>query len=198
MNTIKALGYASLSSIALTLLTPVSSIAEVEQTTVSTGSGSHSLVQRVSHSLAGAQSYTSGAPSGYKWGRKVEQRETDAQWAESRSVRGSYKWGNTSATAPEAQSFAGNASYQWGVRNYAEQAGYKWRLSNFAKQTGYKWRLSNFAQQAGYKWRLSNFAEQAGYKWRLSSFAEQAGYKWRLSSFAEQAGYKWRLSSLVK
>ena len=167
MNTIKSLGCATISSIALTFLTPAISVAEVEQTTVSTGSGSHSLVQRVSHSLAGAQSYTSGSPSGYKWGRKVEQRETDAQWAESRSVRGSYKWGNTSATAPETQSYAGNASYEWGVRNYAEQAGYKWGLLNYASQSGYKWGLLNYASQSGYKWGLLNYANQSGYKWGL-------------------------------
>lgn len=146
MNTIKTLGYAGASTIAMALMAPSISLADVSQ--ASTGDGS-SLVHRVSHSLAGSQSYTTDGPSGYKWGRKAEQSESKATWAEATAGRSGYKWGDASVAEPEAQAFAGNSSYQWGVRGFAEQTGYKWGLNSFADQTGYKWGLNSFAKQTG-------------------------------------------------
>ena len=121
MNTIKTLGYASVSTIAMALMAPSMSIADVSQ--ASQGEAGN-LVHRVSHSLAGNESYTTSGPSGYKWGRKAEQSESKAAWTESTAARSGYKWGDSSVSEPEAQSFAGNSSYKWGVRSFAEQSGY--------------------------------------------------------------------------
>ena len=139
MKTIKTLGYAGVGSIAMAFMAPTIGFADASQASNADGS---SLVHRVSHSLAGNENYTTNGPSGYKWGRKAEQTETKAAWAESSTGRSGYKWGDASIAEPEAQAFAGNSSYEWGVRSYAEQAGYRWGLNNFSEQTGYRWGLN--------------------------------------------------------
>jgi hypothetical protein len=154
MKTLKTLVSTCASITAMALLTPAVSMAEVNQTAAPSSTGAHSLVHRVSHSLADSESYTSNGPSGYKWGRKIDQDNPRAEWAETTATRGSYKWGNSSAAKPAAQAYAGTTSYQWGVRSYAEQAGYRWGLKNLADQTGYRWGLKNFADQTGYRWGL--------------------------------------------
>ena len=166
MKTIKTLGYASISGMALALLTPSLSFAEMSEPGAS--GQSSSLVHRVSHSLAGSETYTSSGPSGYKWGRKAEEAERKSTWAADSTPRSGYKWGEPSVTKPEAQTFASTSSYEWGVRNFAEQAGYRWGLNSFAEQTGYRWGLNNFAEQTGYRWGLNSFAEQTGYRWGLN------------------------------
>ena len=125
-------------SIAIALLTPSISFADTNQTNASSGTSSHSLVHRVSHSLADSESYTTSGQSGYKWGHKAERTDSRASWAESTPTRTGYKWRDTTATGHESQAFAGTASYDWGVRSYAEQAGYRWGVRNFANQAGYQ------------------------------------------------------------
>ena len=144
MKTTKSLGYASAGTLAMALLAiPSLSIAESGEATTS----SHSLVHKVSHSLADSQSYTSGGNSGYKWGRKAEQTQTNADWAMQDNSRSGYKWGQSDDTSPASQAYANSASYQWGVKSYSEQAGYRWGLKSYADQTGYRWGLKSFADQ---------------------------------------------------
>ena len=151
MKTTKTLGYAGAASIAIAMMAPSLSFADAGQVAKASGASSHSLVHRVTHSLAGSESYTSTSQGGYKWGRKAEQPESNAKWAGSTSTRSGYKWGDSAASEPaEAQSFAGASSYDWGVQNFAEQSGYKWGLRNLADQTGYKWGLRNSADQTSY------------------------------------------------
>ena len=131
MKTNKSLGYASAGTLALALLAGSSlSIAETGQSASNNGANSHSLVHKVSHSLADTQNYTSSGTSGYKWGRKSEQDNANAEWASTTPARSGYKWGNSSTAEPAAQSYAGSASYEWGVKSYADQTGYKWGLKN--------------------------------------------------------------------
>jgi hypothetical protein len=147
MKTIKTLGYAGVSSIAMALMAPSLSLADVSQ---SSKGDAGNLVHRVTHSLAGNESYTTNGPSGYKWGRKAEQSNSKATWAESTAGRSGYKWGDATVTEPEAQAFAGNSSYQWGVRSFAEQAGYRWGVNSYADQTGYRWGVNSYADQTSY------------------------------------------------
>ena len=166
MNTIKAIKTAGLTSVAIALLTPSISMAEVDQTSAT--QGSHNLVHRVSHSLADAKSYTRSGKAGYKWGKTAETTESNAAWADNTPARSGYKWGSTNSTAKaETQSYAGASNYQWGSMSFSEQSGYKWGLRNFSDQTGYKWGLRNFSDQTGYKWGLRNSADNTGYKWGL-------------------------------
>ena len=153
MKTIKTLGYVGAGGIAIALLVPAMGIAGAGQSAAADG-GSHSLVHKVSQSLAGNESYTSSGPSGYKWGRKLEQTETDTNWVGSTSARSGYKWGDNAIAESAAPTFASTSSYEWGVKGYAEQAGNKWDLRSFAEQTGNKWDLRSFAKQTGNKWDL--------------------------------------------
>ena len=154
MNTLKKLSYASIGTLALTLMAPSVSLAESGQTSANTA-GSHNLVHRVSHSLADADAYTGGTGAGYKWGKKASQSESsNAQWAES-STRGGYKWGNSSTSAKsDAPSYAGTSSYQWGSMSFAEQSGYRWGMRSFSDQAGYRWGMRSFSDQAGYRWGM--------------------------------------------
>ena len=169
MKTLKTLGYAGAGSIAIALMAPAMSFADAGQAPTANGSSSNSLVHRVSHSLAGSESYTSTSQGGYKWGRKAEQTESEAKWAGSTNTRSSYKWGDSAASETEGQSFAGTSSYDWGVQNFAEQSGYRWGLRNYADQTGYRWGLRNYSDQTGYRWGLRNYSDQTGYRWGLRS-----------------------------
>ena len=137
MNTIKNFGCAGISSIVLSLLAPSVSFAEAA---VNNEPSTHSLVHRVSHSLAGADAYTSSRTAGYKWGQVSEQNESSkAKWSGSNSVRSSYKWGDDSAAKPESKSYAGASSFQWGTMNFSDQSGYRWGARNFSDQAGYRW-----------------------------------------------------------
>ena len=94
----KALSYAGIGALTLAMFTPAVSLAEVESASSSTN-GSHSLVHRVSHSLAGASTYTSNGNAGYKWNKDVQPSESHTnQWAETSSTRSGYKWGNSIPT----------------------------------------------------------------------------------------------------
>src|SRR5210317_1741360 len=96
MATIKSLSL-GLGSIALAAMSPTLCIAETQQTAGLDGAASHSLVHRVSRSLAEADTYTSSGMSGYKWGQKSSQVDTGAtNWAGSTRTRSSYKWGDSS------------------------------------------------------------------------------------------------------
>ena len=140
MNTIKTLGFAGAGSFAIALLVPYMSLAGMSPAaTANSDAGSSSLVHRVSHSLADGESYTSTGPVGYKWGRKVEQSSSKANWDASTTARGGYKWGNSSASETQAPSYAGTTAYNWGVQSYAEQAGYRWGVNKYADQAGYRW-----------------------------------------------------------
>ena len=147
---IKALSYAGASSLTLALISPAITHADIDQ---AAGAGSHSLVHRVSHSLADAASYTSSPSAGYKWGKERQPSSSEAQWAEDSQTRSGYKWGQ-----PEGQmdsdtpSYAGTASYEWATMSFPEQAGYRWGARNYADQTGYRWGARNYADQAGYRW----------------------------------------------
>ena len=145
MKTIKTLGYLGAGGIAIALLVPAMGIVGAGQS-AATAAASHSLVHKVSQSLAGTESYTSSGPSGYKWGRKLEQTQTDANWIGSTSARSGYKWGDNAISESAAPTFASTSSYEWSVKGYAEQAGYKWNLNSFANQAGYKWNLNGQAK----------------------------------------------------
>ena len=107
MKTTKKLGYASAGTLAMALLAaPSLSLAEAGDANTS----SHSLVHRVTHSLADSQSYNSGGNSGYKWGRKVEQTQTNAEWAMQDVSRSGYKWGQSATSDETAQKYAGSVS----------------------------------------------------------------------------------------
>ena len=153
MKTLKTTGYAAIGSLTLALMTPAISVAEVNQVNTNSASGSHSLVHRVSHSLADADNYTGGSDSGYKWGKQAARTESaDAQWADS-TTRGGYKWGNSATTEkPASQSYAGSSSYKWGTMSFSDQAGYRWGQRSFSDQAGYRWGQRNFSDQTGYRW----------------------------------------------
>ena len=142
MNTKKSLGIAGIGSIALAMIAPSVSFADAGQAAATNGTSSHSLVHRVTHSLADSQSYTSSGTAGYKWGKKIEQGQSDAKWAESTSTRSGYKWGDSSQADGEAQSYAGASAYEWGTMNFAGQAGYRWGMNSFADQSGYRWGMN--------------------------------------------------------
>ena len=166
MNTLKNLSYASIGTLALTLMAPSISVAEADQ--ASSTNGAHNLVHRVSHSLANEDTYTASTGAGYKWGKKASQEEpTDSQWAEAPS-RGSYKWGNSAASGnPDAPAYAGSASYEWGTMSFSDQAGYRWGMRSFSDQAGYRWGMRSFSDQAGYRWGMRSFSDQTGYRWGM-------------------------------
>ena len=139
MNTLKLLSYAGIGSIALAVLAPTLSFAETDQVSAENSTNAHSLVHRVSHSLADAGAYTSGT-SGYKWGKKTQQSNSaNTQWAQS-SSRGGYKWGSAAPTStPESQSYAGEPSYQWGAMSFSDQSGNRWGMRSFSEQSGNRW-----------------------------------------------------------
>ncbi|MEH6585281.1 MAG: hypothetical protein V7720_01925, partial [Halioglobus sp.] len=151
MNTYKAIKLAGLTTVAVTLLVPSISMAEVDQTAQS----GQNLVHRVSHSLADAKSYTRSGNAGYKWGKSSQANESEAQWADNTPARSGYKWGNTSSEPKaDSPSYAGTSNYQWGSMSFSEQSAYKWGLRSFADQSAYKWGLRSFADQSAYKWGL--------------------------------------------
>ena len=189
MKTLTKIGIAGLGSIAATLMTPAISMAETGQATAEKSTNGHSLVHRVSHSLASAESYSKSGTSGYKWGKKTEQAETSQKWADNTTTRGGYKWG-TSAAQDSSQSLA-ESSYEWGTMSFSEQSAYKWGIRNFSDQTAYKWGIRNFSDQTAYKWGIRNFSNQSAYKWGIRNFAGQAAYKWGIRNFSDQAAYKW-------
>ena len=160
MKTIKTLKIATLGTAALVLATPAISHAEVEQATATSSGNGHSLVHRVSHSLAAAKSYTNSGTSGYKWGKDLEPSSSSAEWAASSNTRSSYKWGNSSTGSADTQSYAGT-SYQWGTKGFSEQAGYRWGMKAFSDQAGYRWGMKTFSDQAGYRWGMKSYARQA-------------------------------------
>ena len=98
MNTIKAIKTAGLTSVAIALLTPSISMAEVDQTSAT--QGSHNLVHRVSHSLADAKSYTRSGKAGYKWGGVLCSRKS--------AVKGTFRQCEGFVATAEAISNAGD------------------------------------------------------------------------------------------
>ena len=149
MNTFKAIKIAGLSSVAAMLMAPSLSIAETTQSNATVGTGGHSLVHRVSHSLADSKAYTHSGSAGYKWGKSVQRPEADSEWSDNNPSQGGYKWGN-SATTDKAgsESYAGASSYQWGSMSFSDQSGYRWGMRSFSDQSGYRWGMRSFAEQA--------------------------------------------------
>jgi len=141
---------------------------------------STNTVHKISHSLAGTIKY-SDTPS-YKWGAQSDSNHTKAaEWAKNDTQAANYKWSVAEATAngPNTpNTFAGEATYSWGVRSFSDQAAYKWGFRNYSDQAAYKWGFRSYADQAAYKWGFRSFADQAAYKWGFRSFADQAAYKW--------------------
>jgi hypothetical protein len=182
---------------ALLFILPSVVYAGVDQRMDSTQNLSNS-VHKVTHSLAGNIRYST-APS-YKWGSQPNalSAETNTDWATAEAGQPSYKWPVNQAEVAEknaSNTFAGDASYNWGAQNFSSQAGYKWGFRGYADQAGYKWGFRSYADQAGYKWGFRSYADQAGYKWGFRGYADQAGYKWGFRSYADQAGYKWGFRS---
>ena len=137
MHTSKALKYAGIGSITLALASLSLSLADAS---LSNGTSGHSLVHKVSHSLADANVYNGGSNAGYKWGKKLHQTDSNVRWANDASERRSYRWGNSGAAkSSDARSYAGASSYQRGAVGFPEQSGYKWGASNYADQAGYRW-----------------------------------------------------------
>jgi hypothetical protein len=196
MKTLTKIGIAGLGSIAATLMTPAISMAETGQATAEKSTNGHSLVHRVSHSLASAESYSKSGTSGYKWGKKTEQAETSQKWADNTTTRGGYKWG-TSAAQDSSQSLA-ESSYEWGTMSFSEQSGYRWGMKNFSDQSGYRWGMKTFADQSGYRWGMKTFADQSGYRWGMKTFADQSGYRWGMKTFADQSGYRWGMKAIAE
>jgi len=177
MTTIKSLSYAGIGSIALAMLTPSVSFAEAGQAAAA-NANTGNQVHRVSHSLAGASTYT-GSTSGYKWGNKPPMTNTaDTQWTDS-TTRSGYKWGNSSSDSkPESQSYAGASSYQWGTMGVSDQSGYRWGVRNYSDQAGYRWGVRNNSDQTGYRWGVRNDSDQTGYRWGVRNNSDQTGYRW--------------------
>jgi hypothetical protein len=151
MNTLAKISLHSMgaSALALGLITPNVAMAESGDSASANG---HSIVHRVTHSLANADSY-SNSSGGYKWGRKTESNaDTSSKWADSTPARGGYKWGNSPAAKSGAHSYAGTTSYRWNSMGFVEQSRYKWGVRNYAEQARYKWGVRNYAEQARYKW----------------------------------------------
>ena len=181
MKTMKKVGYAGIAGLALALLNP--SLSMAESSFERSGSLEGSTVHRVSHSLAGGESYTvTSMPSGNRWGKEAVTTIHDSSWATESSRQGGNRWGsNTDAKQGRTER-----------SELATQTGNRWRRSDIAEQAGNRWRRSDSAEQAGNRWRRSDIAEQAGNRWRRSDIAEQAGNRWRRSDFAEQSGNRWR------
>ncbi|MFV8818327.1 hypothetical protein [Haliea sp. E17] len=181
MTTKSALKIASIGTLAAVLLTPLSSLAEVNSQSTGATQSSHSLVHRVSHTLANDRTYAASGNSGYKWAKGTQATETSATWATKANAQAGYKWNNAvAAEQNNEQGYASNANYQWGSMSFSEQSAYKWGLRNFSEQSAYKWGLRNFPEQSAYKWGLRSFSEQSAYKWGLRGFSQQSAYKWGL------------------
>ena len=157
---------ASLFGAAAMLMTPALSVAEVAQTT--TGETGHSIVHRVSHSLAESKSYTRSTDAGYKWGKTEQRAESSSEWTTTESARGGYKWGQANEAAkPAANSYADTSTYEWGTRSFSEQSAYKWGMRSFSDQSAYKWGMRSFSDQSAYKWGMRSFSGQSAYKWGM-------------------------------
>ncbi|MEQ9564252.1 MAG: hypothetical protein RLN85_00215, partial [Pseudomonadales bacterium] len=117
-------------------------------------------VHKVSHSLASSVKY-SMAPS-YKWAAEHQSSPSETtDWAKNETRQTGYKWSAADTELNESKrssTYAGNASYEWGVQNFSEQAGYKWGFRSYADQAGYKWGFRSYADQAGYKWGFRSYA----------------------------------------
>ena len=182
---IKSLSAATIGGLALAVLSHTSA---ADQMTQAPADG-HSVVHRVTHSIAADTSYTA-SEAGYKWSRVQHSSPAAVNNWNTGKVEGQsgYKWSQARGNVNPnmyGSSFAAS--------NYAEEAGYRWGLRNFSEQSGYRWGLRNFSEQSGYRWGLRNFSEQSGYRWGLRNFSEQSGYRWGLRNFSEHSGYRWGL-----
>ena len=164
---------------ALLLTMPSVAASSVSHLNESTHAASNS-VHKVSHALAGKMTY-SETPS-YKWGSENRATATQAaDWASNEAQMTGYKWSVAGASANErvnSNSFAGEATYSWGVRSFSDQAAYKWGFRSYSDQAAYKWGFRSYSDQAAYKWGFRSYSDQAAYKWGFRSFADQAAYKW--------------------
>jgi len=171
---------ASISGLALALLSPMSSFAESTDGAVA-AQNSQNLAHRVSHSLATSRDYTHSPNAGYKWGKQTRSVDTSATWAENSPSQAGYKWSsNVEAEKAATQTYASNAGYQWGSMSFSDEAAYRWGLHSFSEQSAYRWGLRSFDEQAAYRWGLHSFSEQSAYRWGLHSYADQSAYRWGL------------------
>ena len=191
MGTIKAIKVAGLSSVAAILMTPALSLAEVTQGDVTIGTGGHSLVHRVSHSLAGDKTYTRGTTAGYKWDQKSQRTESSAEWSENSAPRSGYKWGDSATTKPTEQSYAGTSSYQWGSMSYADQSAFRWGVRSYADQSAFRWGVRSYADQSAFRWGVRSDSDQSAFRWGVRSYADQSAFRWGVRSYADQNAFRW-------
>ena len=179
MNNLKAIKIACLGSVAAMLMTPALSIAETTQSNATVGAGGHSLVHRVSHSLADSKAYTHTGSAGYKWGKSVQRPQTDTEWSDNHRSQGGYKWGNSATSdKPSSDSYAGASSYQWGSMSFSDQSAYRWGIRSFSDQSAYRWGIRSFSDQSAYRWGIRSFSDQSAYRWGIRSISDQSAYRW--------------------
>ncbi len=164
MKTIKKMGVTGITSAALVLLAPSTSLAEGLQ---GQSAESGNLVHRVSHALANTQQYTGKVVSGNKWGSPSTSHQSRTMWADSPEPQSGYKWGQSKS----------------GIHQSAN--------AGVAKQTGKRWGRGSFSEQSGKRWGRGSFSEQSGKRWGRGSFSEQSGKRWGRGSFSEQTGNRW-------
>jgi hypothetical protein len=198
MGTIKKIKIAGLSSVAALLMTPALSMAETTQGDVTIGTGGHSLVHRVSHSLAGSKNYTRGNTAGYKWDQNAQRPESSAEWSENSAPRSGYKWGERATTKPTEQSYAGTSSYQWGSMSYADQSAFRWGVRSYADQSAFRWGVRSYADQSAFRWGVRSDSDQSAFRWGVRSYADQSAFRWGVRSDSDQSAFRWGVRSYAE
>jgi hypothetical protein len=157
MNTFKFIGYAGVASIALAISTNSPTLADTTSDHGAVMVKSGNLVHRVSHTLAAAEEYTGNVPSGYKWGEKAQQGQSNKIWNSSEAPAGGYKWGNYHDTVlgmdqSSTPSFSKETRNPWGRRDFSEQARNPWGRRDFSEQARNPWGRRDFSEQARNPW----------------------------------------------
>jgi hypothetical protein len=154
MKTLKKMGYAGAATLAMTLLTPATTMADSAQN--QTAQNSSNVVHRVSHTLANTQEYSATARAGAKWGKEAPEAAKKAAWAGSTSqeVRSGYKWEQDSS--PE------QSRNRW-RRDHVEQSRNRWRRDH-VEQSRNRWRRDH-VEQSRNRWRRDH-VEQSRNRWR--------------------------------
>jgi hypothetical protein len=191
MNSLRMIKNFSLAGTVAVMMAPALSAAEVSRD-VATSDNGHSVVQRVSYSLAESESYSRPGNVGYKWGKTAEIGDSISQWETGPTDKDGYKWDRTSSNHnPTSRSFAGSTAYKWGSMSFSEQSAYRWGVRSFSDQSAYRWGVRNNSDQAAYRWGVRSVADQAAYRWGVRSVADQAAYRWGVRSVADQTAYRW-------
>ena len=152
MNSLRMIKNFSLAGAAAILMAPALSVAEVSRD-VATSDNGHSVIQRVSYSLAESTSYNRSGNGGYKWGKNAEARESISQWESTSAAQSGFKWNETDSKSDSSSpNFAATTSQKWGSMSFSKQAAYRWGVRSFADQSAYRWGVRSAAEQTAYRW----------------------------------------------